>query len=85
MSIITSTPPEWLKALIAPPADNATVTWFGTGGPMAAQLRFETFGNAASAGKTARNDVAVGLAAVTLEAIPVAEAGMLQPPFEPVT
>ena len=50
----TSMLPPLLNALMAPPADNETVTWFGVGELVAFQLRFDDSGCTASAGKTVR-------------------------------
>src|SRR4051794_24615889 len=85
MSMITSTLPALLNRLIAPVADNPTVTAFGMGALDEVQLRFDDKGRGTSAGNTVRYESESGLSTVTLVPIPVALVGIEQWPFVPHT
>src|SRR5688572_7309496 len=85
MSTTTSTVPAWLYIETLPSLDSLTSTLLGTGAAPAVQLRFDASGRSASAGNSVRKLPAVPLTAVTLAAMPVAVAGIVQLPFAPHT
>src|SRR5688500_14494477 len=79
------TVPLRLKKLTRPSLETSVVTALLSGGSPAVQFRFAAVGRGTPAGKTVRNELAVGAIAATLRTSATASAGIVQFPCAPCT